>query len=79
LLRGERFGSGNEVRTDFPLRLVAAGSSHPSGGNQQTIKENQRIKKNQTCQEADQERDLAGSVLALGASLGLLGMERQGA
>src|ERR1039457_978617 len=39
----------------------------PSDGNQQR------------CQEADQERDLAVSVLALAASLGLLGMERQGA
>ena len=54
------------------LRIVAAGSSHPSGGNQQAIKENQRIKKNQTWQEAENERGQAGSVLALGASLGLL-------
>jgi hypothetical protein len=50
------------------------------GGNQQTIsKEISKGENQQRCQEADQERDLAGSVLALGASLGLLGMERQGA
>src|ERR1035441_8523604 len=43
-------------------------------------KENQQnVKNQQRCQEADQERDLAVSVLALGASLGLLGRERQGA